>query len=238
VVSEYVASIVYQTKLSFLSTMTTENKQPVTAQSLYQYKHGILYKLYSRFKRYKSKLKWGYFLNKFGGNSYIEEPSFIYGGHSIEIGDNVTIWRNARIEARKGLGSNSPAIEIGDGCKVHPYVHIGAVERVTIGKGCLFASNVYITDHDHDYSNPYDEVVSNRKVIVSPVTVGDYVWLGEGVMVLKGSTIGERSIIGAGSIVLGEIPPLSVAVGRPARVVKQYDVKLSKWVNVKREQCH
>jgi len=153
----------------------------------------------------------------------------LFGGRAISVGAGVRIWYGARIEAFC-VDGNSTRIAIGDDTIIHPFVHIGAAERVVIGRGVLMASHIYITDHDHDWHDPYDPPVSNRRLLVSPVTVGDYVWLGERVMILKGVTVGERSIVGAGSVVTRDVPPLSIAIGAPARVVRRYDANSGSWV--------
>lgn len=170
-------------------------------------------------------------LASFGRASYIFPPSYIFGSKWVHIGESVAIWREARIEA---LCNNpqSPGIHIGNGTTIQPYVHIGALEEVTIGKGVLIASRVYITDHDHDYRNPFEPPISNGRLIVAAVRIEDYVWLGEGVMVLKGVSIGERSIIGAGSVVTRSIPPFSIAVGNPAKVISRYNQETKVWEKV------
>lgn len=173
---------------------------------------------------------WRRKLAQFGEGSDLQLPARITGGQAIAIEDSVTVWHDARIEAR----TNDPEvmIRIGAGTKIQPYVHIGAVRKVTIGRGVLMASRVYITDHDHDFADPFDPVVSNARVRVAPVTIGDYAWLGEGAMVLKGVHVGERSIVGAGSIVTKDVPPLSIVVGSPAKVVQRYDEEAREWVRV------
>jgi lipopolysaccharide O-acetyltransferase len=183
---------------------------------------------------------WSMRLGSFGPGSRIDRPAHVVGPHAIAIGRDVRIWRYARLEAldthaesRTATAVSPPfRITIGDGTIIQPFVHVGAVEQVEIGRGVLMASRVYITDHDHDYSNPDDPVIGNRRVIASPVRIGDWAWLGEGVMVLKGVTIGQRSIIGAGSIVTRDVPPLSIAVGSPARVVRRFDPTSRTWERV------
>ena len=170
-------------------------------------------------------------LGRLGKGSFISPPSYIYGGKWIHIGDSVAIWREARIEALCDR-SEAPGIHIGNGTTIHPYVHIGALQEVAIGAGVLIASRVYITDHDHDYLNPFEPPISNGRLIVDPVRIEDYVWLGEGAMVLKGVTIGERSIIGAGSVVTRSIPPFSIAVGSPAKVIRRYNQDAKVWEKV------
>jgi len=174
---------------------------------------------------------WRRRLAAFGERSAIDAPAHVFGGHAIAIGRGVTLWRYARLEAFAAPGS-APAIEIGDGTVIQPHVHIGAVRAVRIGREVLMASHVYITDHDHDFSNPDEPVVSNQRVVVAPVSIGDRVWLGEGVMVLKGVTIGEGAIVGAASVVTKDVPPFTIAVGSPARVVRRYDRDQRAWVAV------
>jgi len=101
---------------------------------------------------------------------------------------------------------------------------------VTIGKHCLIASNVYITDHDHNIELPRSNPLYRDTLQVSVVTVSDYVWIGEKVNILKGVTIGESSIIGAGSTVTKDIPPFSIALGSPAKVIKKWDSHYGDWV--------
>lgn len=165
---------------------------------------------------------WKRRLSSFGSHSAIAAPSWIAGGCSISIGDHVRFQRHARLEAINSA-PDIIRIIIGDGTVIHPYVHIGAIENVSIGCGALLAAHVYITDHDHDWANPDEPVINNRRARAAAVDIGDYVWLGERVMVLKGVRIGARSVIGAGSIVTRDIPSFSIAVGAPARVVKCFE---------------
>jgi lipopolysaccharide O-acetyltransferase len=181
------------------------------------------------------RLIWGLYWRRkfysFGARSSITRPAFICGHKNIAIGERVAIWRDARIEALCP-DSRAVRVQIGDGTAIQPYAHIGAAELVQIGRGVLIASHVYITDHDHDFSDPTEPPISNPHVVVSPVRIGDYVWLGERVMVLKGVTIGEHSVIGAGSVVTKSVPPFSVAVGVPARVIRRFDSVRKEWTAV------
>ncbi len=174
---------------------------------------------------------WRRRLAEFGTGSAIARAARVLGGAGISVGAGVTIWPGARIEVLAGTAGRI-RLSIGNGTRIHSHVHIGVVERIRIGAGVLMAAHVYITDHDHDWSNPDEPVISNGRVVVAPVDIGDYVWLGERVMVLKGVRIGARSIIGAGSIVTRDIPPACVAVGAPARVIRRWDPASRTWLAV------
>ena len=158
-------------------------------------------------------------------------PILVYGGSSIRIGKGVCIWQHARLIAHNG-DDGTIKIDIGDGASIHPYAHISAIRSVRIGKGALFASNVYISDHDHDWRDPDDPPISNARVLAAPVDIGPNVWLGERVCVLRGVTIGEGSIVGAGSVVTKDIPARCIAVGAPARVIRRWDAATRRWAPV------
>ncbi len=189
---------------------------------------GLLARVCRRGLRGVRQCSWRLRLAEFGARSDICWPAYVVGGRAISLGREVIIWHHARLEAfnaHRGI----LRISIGDGTNIQPYVHIGAAESVNIGRGVLVASAVYISDHDHDWSDPADPVIANSRVVAAPVEIGDFAWLGERVIVLKGVRIGAHSIIGAGSIVTRDIPPYVVAVGAPARVVRRYEHNLRTW---------
>jgi acetyltransferase-like isoleucine patch superfamily enzyme len=121
-----------------------------------------------------------------------------------------TLWAGVRIEiGQQGF------LEIGKGTYLNRNTRVVCHDRVTIGAGCKIASDVIIMDTDEHH-------VPGGGPLTSPVTICDEVWLGTRVIVLKGVTIGRGAIIGAGSIVTRDIPPYSIAVGQPARVIRDY----------------
>lgn len=87
----------------------------------------------------------------------------------------------------------------------------------------LIASNVFITDHDHGDTSPQSLGVApaQRPLRYSPVKIEKNVWIGQNAVILKGVTIGESSIIAAGSVVTRDIPAYCVAAGIPATILKQ-----------------
>ncbi|KDN53960.1 DapH/DapD/GlmU-related protein [Flavobacterium seoulense] len=167
----------------------------------------------------------------------IRLPFDIRNKRNIKIGKNFTAGFGCRIEVFPLNEDNEICIVIGENVQINDYVHIGAVGSITIGDNVLMASKIYISDHNH---GSYDELISDhpmsipmdRKAICKPVVIGDNVWLGESVCVLPGVTIGEGCVVGALSVVTKSIPPYSIAVGSPAKVVKKYDFEINKWIKV------
>jgi acetyltransferase-like isoleucine patch superfamily enzyme len=123
-----------------------------------------------------------------------------------------TTWPSKKANPHK-LGGE---IVIGDYCLISPGVRISAEQSIRIGDDCMFAANVYISDSD--WHGIYNRIRPFR--CSKPVVLENNVWLGEQVIVIKGVTIGENSVIGAGSVVTKSIPANSIAVGNPARVIK------------------
>jgi len=167
-----------------------------------------------------------------GRGSMVDRPFLVTGSERISLGDGVFIWPLARIEALAGDGSG-PILEIGDGTSIQPFVHLAAVAGLRIGRDCLFASHVYITDHDHDWRDGDVPARLQPQLLADPVTIGNGVWLGERVCVLKGVTIGDGAIVGAGAVVTKDIPPRCIAVGAPARVVKRWNDETKQWENAR-----
>jgi acetyltransferase-like isoleucine patch superfamily enzyme len=109
-------------------------------------------------------------------------------------------------------------IRIGDYSLICPGVRISSACRITIGHSVMMANRVYLTDSDwHDL---YDRPAPGQG---APIAIADNVWLGDSAIVCKGVTIGENSIIGAGSVVVDDVPANVVAAGNPACVVKELD---------------
>lgn len=95
---------------------------------------------------------------------------------------------------------------------------IAASERVSIGARCLIGTHAIIMDNDFHRLEPERRMETPES---RPITIEDNVWLGARVIVLGGVTIGAGSCIGAGSVVIDDIPPRSLAVGVPARVIRE-----------------
>ena len=143
-------------------------------------------------------------------------------GENISIGDYATLicssdkkidistWQTDKLNG---------SISLGNYILISPGTSIRSAERIDIGDSTMIASDVVITDSDWHGIYDRTDYVANPK----PVKIHKNVWIGERSIILKGTQIGENSIIGAGSVVHGDIPPNSVYAGNPAKEVKKLD---------------
>ena len=156
----------------------------------------------------------------------IRFPIDIRGKAFIEISRGFTTGIGCRIEAYPE--NRNKSLIIGENFQMNDYVHITAMESVVIGNNVLMASKIYISDCSHgSYSGDDNdssplEIPKDRKMFSKPVSIEDNVWLGEFVSVLPGVTIGKGTIVGANSVVSKSLPPNVIAVGSPAKPIKQY----------------
>ena len=131
---------------------------------------------------------------KCGKNVTIYPDVMFFGDGRIEIGDNVDIGNGTIIYASKCGGG------------------------VSIGSNTMIAAQCYIIDTDHGIEKSM--LISKQPNTVSPVRIGEDVWIAAGAKVLKGSRLGDGCIVGAQAVVKSQIPPNAIAVGVPARVIR------------------
>ncbi|MET0270763.1 MAG: acyltransferase [Sphingomonas sp.] len=140
----------------------------------------------------------------------------------LDLGDDsrVTIGANVRMAALEVHTERGAHIRIGTGTALTWVLRIHAHEAadVTIGERCLISDDCWITVSD--MHSILDKASGRRINPARPVVIGDHVWLSNGVTVLKGAAIGAGAVIGYGSVVTGAIPAETLAVGRPAKVVR------------------
>lgn len=180
---------------------------------------------------------------RLGSSVYLQDGIEFIGTDSIEIGNRVYIFKGVRIDGRGHennrihlengviiehnvvIGSlDHTCIEIGQDTFIGPGVCIAGPGNIKIGKQCLIAAHTGIYANNHNFADP-SKSIRSQGVTRLGIVIEDDCWLGDGVKVLDGVTIGKGSVIGAGAIVTKDIPPFSVAVGVPARVIKNRDGK-------------
>ena len=137
--------------------------------------------------------------------NHYKPGDFLHYGKNVRIGAGVSISAPERLH----IGDN---VGIGESCSIH------AVGGCYVGNDCTLGSGTTIITVEHSYSRgdclPYDELR-----LVKPVYLEDYVWVGIGVSIAGGVRIGEGAIIGLGSVVFQDVPPLAIVAGNPAKVI-------------------
>jgi acetyltransferase-like isoleucine patch superfamily enzyme len=163
---------------------------------------------------------WRWRFRRFGDDSVLHRPDWVSGAHQIEIGDHVIVLAHAWLAAEQQTWDRpGPAIRLGDGVAIRPYCTLSAAESIEIDDNVVLSAFTTVVDSDHSWRDGPSESIVWNPPVTSPIRIGRGTWVGERVGILRGSTIGRFCIIGANSVVRGEIPDFSVAVGAPARVV-------------------
>ena len=161
------------------------------------------------------------------------KPTTVFNEQYISIGDDTLIGPGVALSAGMVPGQeciSKVVVSIGDRCLIGRGSGIVGHFSIKIGNDVWTGHHVYITDQNHGYED-VTRPISQQSQPERPVVIGDGSWLGHGAVVLPGVTIGKHVVIGANSVVTKDIPDFSVAVGSPARVIRQYDETLG-WVNV------
>lgn len=162
----------------------------------------------------------GYFVSlRFSHSSLISARGrikIINKNGSISIGEFSDLWPGVKLSCLGNDESNRARITIGKRCSIGDRTEIHAGNRVEIGNEVLIAWDCVIIDRDYHSTGGKDEVIK-------PVVIHDRVWIGCRSIILKGVTIGEGAIVGAGSVVTKDVNPFTLVAGNPARAIKKVE---------------
>lgn len=185
----------------------------------------MIYKLIAKLK---SLFLYPFQFKHFGKKSRIDKPLRIDGKKYIEIEDQVYIQPYTWLACLPLTGCKKPILKFGKGCTIGHFNHIYATEGIVLENHVLTADKVYISDNLHSFDDPATPIIQQAIKQIHPVRIGEGSWLGENVCVI-GASIGKHCTIGANSVVTHDIPDYSVAVGVPAKVIKQYNFETQQW---------
>jgi len=133
----------------------------------------------------------------FGEKFVFGENTVVWAPRGLSIGNNVSLGSGVRIEVDGSIGDH---VLIANGCAV-------------VGREDHDRNEVGVSIRESRWVGDFPEILSH------PTVIGSDVWIGYGSIVLSGITIGDSSIVGAGSVVTKSVPPNAIAVGNPARII-------------------
>lgn len=146
---------------------------------------------------------------------YVGPGLHVTGAAWITLGPGVVIQRRAALYARPGT-----RLLVSAGCRIGTDVVISVAQSVTLGTDVLMAPRCYISDHNHQFTDPAIPVMRQGMTQPAPVVIGDGSWLGINVCVLAGVELGRNCVVAANSVVTSSFPDGSVIGGSPARLLR------------------
>lgn len=187
------------------------------------------------------------------GKCYIGKSCCLIIRGIIKIGDNTKLFNNVTISSeseieigdKNVIGDNTDIfaysegyIKIGNNNLISKLTRIASANSVVLGNNILMGPHIFIADYNHSYIDIDKAImfqgntVPKNNNIIGGILIEDDCWIGTNVVIVGNIHIGKHAVIGANSVVTHDIPPYSVAVGSPAKVVKHYDFKTRQWVKV------
>jgi acetyltransferase-like isoleucine patch superfamily enzyme len=162
---------------------------------------------------------------KVGAGFALGKDYSVLNPHFMQFGDNFMASFRYRIEAISNYQNQifTPSISIGNNVTFNPDCHVACISKIEIGDNCLFASRVFISDHNHgDTTIKMMNIPPAERPLTSSgsVTIGKNVWVGEGAAILSGVTIGDNAIIATNAVVTKDVPKNAIVGGVPARILK------------------
>jgi acetyltransferase-like isoleucine patch superfamily enzyme len=183
-----------------------------------------------------ANIKNRFLFGEYGRDVYIGPGVMVNRPRFVSLGDRVRILRNTNINLHpRDRHSEKILLKLGNDVIISENCYISACNSIIIEENVGISPNVMIIDNSR---KPGDVVRPSKEQDISKgghVMIGADSWVAFGSCVLPNVTIGRHCIIGALSVVNTDIPPYSVAVGSPARVVKRYDFERKQWVRVSDE---
>ena len=165
---------------------------------------------YLFFRMQYRNLKAGLFYIGSNSELMIEPQARVHFGHGVEFMRDCTLHFRGEVN-------------IGNNVYFNRACHIVSLQVLTIGDYSIFGEKVSIHDENHVIEG--DPPLPKRGMVTAPVIIGKNVWVGAKATILQGVTIGDNAVIGANAVVTRDVPPYSIALGIPARVIRTIDRK-------------
>ena len=145
---------------------------------------------------------------------------WIQGKGDIILGDNVEVDGKCSFSFAVRF-TETPSLILGDNTGISHNCHFTIGKKITIGRHCRIASNVFMFDSKGHTNDPEGRAAGLPPTDeeVRQIVLGDNVWVGRGAVICPGVTIGDGSIISTNSVVMVDVPPYTIVAGNPARKI-------------------
>lgn len=170
---------------------------------------------------------------RFGDGSLVVKPRGVLSPHRIEIGNDVLVHEHAMfsvVEHYRGR-DHQPRLRIGSGTNIGHGIWISCVGEIEIGEQNLLGHHILIADSYHEYHDPDTPIIEQPMAEPQAVKIGPGCIIGPHVAILAGVEIGANTFVAANAVLTRSVPPNSVVVGNPARVIRHYDRQRGEWVD-------
>jgi acetyltransferase-like isoleucine patch superfamily enzyme len=174
---------------------------------------------------------WKEALGSAHSTTILEYPLKIIHPEYIHIGPEVRIsWGGWLFAMTEYFDQRfTPEIRIEAGAYIGNHVHIVAAGKIHIGRDTMLADNVFLSDNLHGYRDTSRSIKKNPNICCGEIHIADHCWIGENACIIGDVRIGRHCVVGANALVNRDLPPYSVAVGTPARIIKRYHASNRKW---------
>ena len=154
---------------------------------------------------------------RIGARCWVQDVQLPANPWNIELDEGVMLDKGVVLLTSNERGAQ-PKIRLGRNVYINRYTMLDASEQIHIGDCTMIGPHCYLTDHDH--GTEAGLLVGDQASVSAPLTIGSNVWIGAGVMLLKGVTVGDNAVIGAGSVVTRDVAANTRVAGVPARLLK------------------
>lgn len=169
-----------------------------------------------------------------GKNAHFARPRYVSYPQRISLGRDAYVGKGSSLCVVPAADGSLGEIVIGERVWVTARLTVYAEKKVVIEDNVLIAGGVFISDASRGHSTAEVPYRDQPNEDAAEIVIGEGSWLGQNVVILPGVTIGRRCIVGSNSVVTTSLPAGCVAVGSPARIVKQWDWEAKLWRKVAR----
>ncbi len=166
-----------------------------------------------------------------GKKSFIDKSVQVNGWKNVSIGHHTVIGSDAWINVN-GRIKNQFHVTIGNNCCIGRRNFFSSGIIISLGNYCMTGPECKLIGSDHIIDSPLVPYIISGNTFEKSIFLKTNVWLGASVIIIGNVTIGHGSIIGAGALVTKDIPPFSIAIGNPCKIIKRYDFNSKRWLAV------